>query len=417
MTKLERLNSFLSERLTAALKEIIYTVSVTMKEYEEETARIRKENHHLKEMLKVTACSVTEANPDVTVFSLPGGQEDCNSSLEQKSETQESQNEHWQKKEENSCIKTEQASYHAVAGFQPETRQTYVTQPDYTVEPIQCSAHLNSQAVDQEMIDYEFPAKIKVESGNAPSADTTDSADASTQSWSPQNWDVLSEKSDRARVQQVSMQPCTAEGAHSAESAFQNRPVEFRATQPDCTVVPLQCTSPLNAQAVDQEMMHYELTEIKAESVDSDSYSETTDDMDRTESTDSMHSTEQWDRIFSEKSNQSRVHQASSRWPRAVKGARFKESASQKNRPMEFRPVFSISNQILCNNKQHCTSRQCEMHKTIPKSSPVWRYFSLKEGDCSKAVCLICKAVISRGIKEYTTSALLRHLRGKHGKC
>ncbi|KAL7850429.1 hypothetical protein SRHO_G00197780 [Serrasalmus rhombeus] len=300
MTKLDRLNSFLSERLTAALNEIIYTVSMTMKEYEEETARIRKENDHLKEMLtlKVTACSVTEASPDVMVFSLPGGQEDCNSSLEQKSEPQESQNEHWQQKEENSCIKTEQPSYSA--------------------------------------------------------------------------------------------------------------------TQPDCTVVPLQCTSPLNAQPVDQEMMHYELTEIKVESADSNSYSETTDDMDRTESTDS---TEQWDKIFSEKSNLSRVHQASSRWPCAVKGVRFKESASQKNRPMEFRPVFSISNQILCNNKQHCTSRQCEMHKTIPKSSPVWRYFSLKEGDCSKAVCLICKAVISRGIKEYTTSALLRHLRGKHGKC
>ena len=63
MTKLDRLNSFPSERLTAALNEIIYTVSLTMKEYEEETARIRKENDHLKEMLKVTACSVTEPNP------------------------------------------------------------------------------------------------------------------------------------------------------------------------------------------------------------------------------------------------------------------------------------------------------------------------------------------------------------------
>ncbi|KAL7850428.1 hypothetical protein SRHO_G00197770 [Serrasalmus rhombeus] len=318
MTKLDRLNSFLSERLTAALNEIIYTVSMTMKEYEEETARIRKENDHLKEMLtlKVTACSVTEASPGVVssavVPPIPHGQEDCNTSLEQESEEsepQESQNGHWGLKEENSNIKTEQASYHADAGFEPEARQTYATQPDYTVEPLHCSAHLNSQAVDQEMIDYEFPAKIKVESGNKHSADMTDSADASTQSWSPHNWDVLSEKSDRARVQQASMQPCTVEGVHSAESAFQNRPVEFRA-------------------------------------------------------------------------------------------------------------AFSYSNRITCHNTLHCTSRHCEMQKrTIAKSSPVWKYFSLKEGDCSKAVCLMCKAVISRGVKEYTTSALLKHLRMKHGKC
>ena len=70
MTKLDRLNSFLSERL----HEIIYTVCMTMKEDEEETARRRKENDHLKEMLKVTACSVTEPNPgkmyDIRGFNL-----------------------------------------------------------------------------------------------------------------------------------------------------------------------------------------------------------------------------------------------------------------------------------------------------------------------------------------------------------
>ncbi len=73
---------------------------------------------------------------------------------------------------------------------------------------------------------------------------------------------------------------------------------------------------------------------------------------------------------------------------------------------------------ILCTNRAYCSSKCCEMQKrTIAKSSPVWKYFSLKEGDCSKAVCLMCRAVISRGRKEYTTSALLKHLRMKHGKC
>ncbi|KAI4902263.1 hypothetical protein NFI96_020307 [Prochilodus magdalenae] len=312
MTKLDRLNSFLSERLTAALNEIIYTVSMTMKEYEEETARIREENHHLKEMLKVSG--VTEANPGVVnpdvVPSIPHEQEDCNAGLEQDSEPQESQNGQWGLKEENSSIKTEQPSYPTDSSFESETRQTYAAQPDYTVEPLQCPSLLNSQAVDQEMLDYEFPSKIKTESVNRHSVDATDNADASTQSWSPQTWDVvISEKSDRARVQQVSMQPCVIEGAHSAEPAPQHRPVEFRA-------------------------------------------------------------------------------------------------------------AFSYANRIICHNTLHCTSRHCEMQKrTIAKSSPVWKYFSLKEGDCSKAVCLMCKAVISRGVKEYTTSALLKHLRMKHGKC
>lgn len=73
---------------------------------------------------------------------------------------------------------------------------------------------------------------------------------------------------------------------------------------------------------------------------------------------------------------------------------------------------------ILCTNRSYCSSKCCEMQKrTIAKSSPVWKYFSLKEGDCSKAVCIMCRAVISRGRKEYTTSALLKHLRMKHGKC
>lgn len=62
MTRLDQLNVFLSERLSAAVNEILDTVSRMVQEYEEETARIRQENEYLKEMLKVTECGVTEPN-------------------------------------------------------------------------------------------------------------------------------------------------------------------------------------------------------------------------------------------------------------------------------------------------------------------------------------------------------------------
>ncbi|XP_066498904.1 uncharacterized protein [Hoplias malabaricus] len=309
MTKLDRLNSFLSERLSAALNEIIFTVNMTMKEYEEETARIRKENYHLKELLKIkiTECSVTEETTGVVSSALPSGQQDCNSNSELESESQESQTEPQRLKEENWKIKKEQPSYSTDTHFEPEARQTFEKQTDFPEDSVQCSSLLNTQTDDQEMTDYEFPAKIKIESVNT---DIMDNADASTLSWSPHNWDVISENSDQRRTQHVlSQQPYNFEDTHSVESASQNRPVEFRA-------------------------------------------------------------------------------------------------------------AFSYSNRIICNNTLHCTSKHCEMQKrTIAKSSPVWKYFSLKEGDCSKAVCLMCKAVISRGVKEYTTSALLKHLRMKHGKC
>ncbi|XP_072549722.1 uncharacterized protein [Salminus brasiliensis] len=318
MTKLDRLNSFLSERLSAALNEIIYTVSMTMKEYEEETARIRKENDYLKEMLKVTGCSVTQANPGVVnsavVSPMTHEQQDYTSSLEQETETQESQSEQRGLKEENCSIKTEQPSYPAEDDLEPETRETCATQTDYTLDHLQCTSSVNTQAVDQEIMDYEFPVKIKTESVNtdlnSDVSATTDVVDTGKRGWSPHNWDIIPEISDQSRVQQAAIQqPCTIDVPHSAQSAPHNRPVEFRA-------------------------------------------------------------------------------------------------------------AFSYANRIICNNTLHCTSRHCEMQKrTIAKSSPVWKYFSLKEGDCSKAVCLMCQAVISRGVKEYTTSALLKHLRMKHGKC
>ncbi|XP_060748762.1 uncharacterized protein LOC132861311 [Tachysurus vachellii] len=308
MAKLEQLNVFLSERLSAAVKEILDTVSRMMKEYEEETARIMKENDYLKEMLKVTGCSFTETNPG-GIPSVLFGKQDSASNLQQEAEPLESLSQQREAKKENTSIKSEHLTprYPANADSEPETRPT-----DDTAEPPHCTPLLNSHTVDQDVIDFEFPIKVKVESMNieSHSGDATDNLDASNQSWSPQNWDMFSERSYQNRVQQgAGLHPYTTEGSRSTETTIQNHPVEFQA-------------------------------------------------------------------------------------------------------------AFSYTNRTICNNRLHCTSRYCELQKrTTSKSSPVWQYFSLKEGDCSKAVCLMCNAVISRGVKEYTTSALLKHLRMKHGKC
>ncbi|RXN38776.1 zinc finger and BTB domain-containing 17-like protein [Labeo rohita] len=62
MTKLDRLNTFMTERLMAAVKEIIITVGRTVREYEEETERIRSENKRLKEMLRDSGCFNEQTN-------------------------------------------------------------------------------------------------------------------------------------------------------------------------------------------------------------------------------------------------------------------------------------------------------------------------------------------------------------------
>ena len=49
--------------------------------------------------------------------------------------------------------------------------------------------------------------------------------------------------------------------------------------------------------------------------------------------------------------------------------------------------------------------------------SPTWKYFSVSEEDNSKAMCILCKTVISRGgvtSKTFTTSPLNNHLSYKH---
>lgn len=235
------------------------------------------------------------------------GKQDGISSLQQEPEPRESQ--HRAAKKENTSIKSEHPTpqYTAHSDSECETRPT-----EDSAEPPQCTSLLNSHAADQDVIDFDFPVKVKVESGSieSHSGDATDNMDASNQSCSPQNWDLYTERTYQSRVQQgAGLHPYTTEGSRSAETTYQNQPVEFQA-------------------------------------------------------------------------------------------------------------AFSYTNRTICNNRLHCTSRHCELQKrTTSKSSPVWQYFSLKEGDCSKAVCLMCKAVISRGVKEYTTSALLKHLRMKHGKC
>lgn len=67
MTELDRLNTFMTERLMAAVKEIIFTVGRTVREYEEETERIRSENKRLKEMLRDSGCFREQANAGKTI--------------------------------------------------------------------------------------------------------------------------------------------------------------------------------------------------------------------------------------------------------------------------------------------------------------------------------------------------------------
>lgn len=58
MTKLQLLHRALNERMMAAVEQIMEMVGGTVLEYEEETARVRKENEVLKRRLQ----SIQEAN-------------------------------------------------------------------------------------------------------------------------------------------------------------------------------------------------------------------------------------------------------------------------------------------------------------------------------------------------------------------
>lgn len=51
MTRLELLNAFLNERLSAAAQDIFRAVKDTMAEYEREVVRSKEENERLKKLL------------------------------------------------------------------------------------------------------------------------------------------------------------------------------------------------------------------------------------------------------------------------------------------------------------------------------------------------------------------------------
>lgn len=52
MSKLQLLNAYLTERLTALVKEVLDVVEDAVSEYREETARTRRENESLRRQLR-----------------------------------------------------------------------------------------------------------------------------------------------------------------------------------------------------------------------------------------------------------------------------------------------------------------------------------------------------------------------------
>ncbi|XP_026059277.1 uncharacterized protein LOC113043936 [Carassius auratus] len=301
MTELDRLSTFMTERLMAAVKEIIVTVGRTVRMYEEESERIRSENKRLKDMLRDSRCFIEQANavPVQSYQPISPGQSGwiCsqNEELEPVEEIQQDQSHRLS--EQHPFIKPEKPEYTVDAYRESIAFPSKATNDEGSHV---CADHTNPDPIEDEMTNCRFSSKIKVEFINSSlcSGDAMGSTEDAYQSWSPHSPDLPLGTSDIYRAQHPN-QPTFTVSQHNSSSHDANR--------------------------------------------------------------------------------------------------------------------VSYHN-ILCTNRAYCSSKCCEMQKrTIAKSSPVWKYFSLKEGDCSKAVCLMCRAVISRGRKEYTTSALLKHLRMKHG--
>ncbi|XP_067284982.1 uncharacterized protein si:dkey-93n13.2 [Pseudorasbora parva] len=315
MTKLDRLNTFMTERLMAAVKEIIFTVGRTVREYEEETERIRSENERLKEMLRDSGCFTERANAAGSLAPVQSYQPIspvqpgwvCSQSEEPEPFEEIQQDQCQRLGEQLPLIKPEKPEYCADAYRESVALPSEANDNNNNESSHMSTDHTkqNTNPVGDEMTNCHFPTKIKVEfmNSNLCSGDAIGSTEDVYQSWSPRSPDL-----------------------------------------------PLGTSDPYRAQHPNQQ-----------------TYGEAPP-------TASQHSSSSYD------ANHVSYHN------------------------------------ILCTNGAYCSSKCCEMQKrTIAKSSPVWKYFSLKEGDCSKAVCLMCRAVISRGRKEYTTSALLKHLRMKHG--
>ncbi|KAA0705873.1 hypothetical protein E1301_Tti004635 [Triplophysa tibetana] len=300
MTKLDRLHTFMTERLMEAVKEIILTVGRTVREYEEETERIRTENERLKDMLRASGCFPEQTNAALQTCQpvSPAQPKPIPTQKEELEYLEKIQQNQWQTHLEQQ-IKSEEPAC-SVNAYQESAALPLI------VDNKDPYASDTNPAVDEDEI-TDFPKKIKVEINSLCSADDIRNTEDAYQSWSP----------------------------HSPDLPFGT--ADFHRSQH-----PSQPTHTTN----------------------------------ETPPTLSQHSS------LSDGAHHLPYHN------------------------------------ILCTNSSKCNSKCCEMQKrTIAKSSPVWKYFSLKQGDCSKAVCLMCKAVISRGRKEYTTSALLKHLRMKHGKC
>lgn len=312
MTKLDRLNSFMTERLMAAVKEIIFTVGKTVREYEEETERVRSENERLKEMLRDSRRVADEhasiAAPVQSYQPVSPGQPGwiCSQNEEPELFEEIQQDQSQTNGEQNTLIKPEKPEYpsdtYAESVALPSKANNNNNNNSESLH--MCLNHTNTNPIEDDMTNCQFPSKIKVEfmNSNLCSGEPMGSNEDAYQSWSPHSPDL---PSDHYRAQNPNQPPYNSSEAVPTLS-------QHSSSSHDAGHVPYH--------------------------------------------------------------------------------------------------------NILCTNRKHCSSKCCEMQKrTIAKSSPVWKYFSLKEGDCSKAVCLMCRAIISRGRKEYTTSALLKHLRMKHG--
>ncbi|XP_065137620.1 uncharacterized protein [Paramisgurnus dabryanus] len=296
-SELDRLNTFMNERLIDAVKEIILTVARTVRDYKEETERVRSENKRLKEMLRDSGCFPEQTNPALQACQpvspgqlawIPRQKEDPESLKEiQQNQRQSEQCPH---------IKLEESVYSDDTWQEPADSPSNVND---NTDSLLCVSETNP--ADDEVTD--LPTKIKDEFQNPNFSGNEDEF----QSWSPHDLDL------------------SLSTANLSRSQHQYQPTYTTNKSPS--------------------------TLLKHSSLSSN------------------------------------VHQIS-------------------------------NHKILCTNTCKCHSKCCELQKKrIAKLSPVWKYFSLKDGDCSKAVCLMCKTVISRGRKEYTTTALLRHIRVKHGKC
>ncbi|XP_073670000.1 uncharacterized protein [Paramisgurnus dabryanus] len=295
-SELDRLNTFMTERLMEAVKEIILTVSRTVREYEEETERVRSENIWLKEMLRDSGYFVEQTNAALqSCQSVSPGQPTWISSQNEDPESLKEIQQNQRQSEQYSHVKLEESVYFDDTWQEPADSPSNINN---NTDSIVCVSDDDDEVLD-------FPTNIKVEhtSPNCSAEDIGDTEDE-YQSWSPHSPDLSLGTADLSSSQHLDQPTCTTNEASS--SLLKNSSLSIN------------------------------------------------------------------------------VHHIS-------------------------------DHNIFCTSSSKCKSKCCELQKkATPKTSPVWRYFSLKEGDCSKAVCLVCKAVLSRGHKEYTTSPLLTHLRIKH---